>query len=473
MKKAIFILRSGLKHYRDIQFDKALYYDPENNTLYPRSEKITDEDEVVLIDSNIVTGKTMLKAFKSLNLKREKTLFAGSYKGEYAEKFLDIRLPAPEIKGYIIALAGSSGTGKSFIAKGLEIYRRIKQYKIGYAAKELGAGLYGEAIDEEDNPFAVSEKFLEMYDIFDRLIIVDGVKSLHQLIHISYALNRPYFLFYVESDRKELMYRFRNDPDDVYHREREALFKERLEELKKHSIAVINTSDFNSFAPLVEVLEKLGIKCMKREWGWDIWGIKHIWLDIYEKYAYGEKKIEPINSPDMHQSYIEKYGLEGPTKEIVMLTATSFRIIDDILDEHDTRRGNLSHWKKHGILDSLIDASALLQQARKIAQQTGFLKEYDEMFKRVINAVRYEIDVEEGHAEYKTVEDWIKAAEREAAFREFIGILKGEDPKEYYLQGLKAQAKDDLIGAAKFGRKDTDAKLKRPLFKKEFANIVK
>lgn len=469
----MFILRSGLKHYRDIQFDKALYYAPENNTLYPRSEKITDEDEVVLVDSNIVTGKTMLKAFKSLNLKREKTLFAGSYKGEYAEKFLDIRLPAPEIKGYIIALAGSSGTGKSFIAKGLEIYRGIKQYKIGYAAKELGEGLYGEAIDEEDNPFAVSEKFLEMYNISDRLVIVDGVKSLHQLIHISYALKMPYFLFYVDSDRKELMYKLRNDPDDVYHKEREALFKSRLKELKEHSLAVINTSNFETFASLAKILENFGYSCKKREWGYDIWGTKHIWLDIYEKYAYGTKEIELINTPDMHQSYIEKYGLEGPAKEIVMLTATSFRIIDDILDEHDTRRGNPSHWKKYGILDSLIDASALIQKTRKIAQQTGFLKEYDEMFKRVINAVRYEIDVEEGRAEYKTVEDWIRAAEREAAFREFIGILKGEDPKEYYFQGLKAQAKDDLIGAAKFGRKDTDRKLKRPLFKEEFANIVK
>jgi hypothetical protein len=268
------------------------------------------------------------------------------------------------------------------------------------------------------------------------------------------------------------MYKIRKDPDDVYHKEREALFKERLEELKKHSIAVISTSNFETFVPLVEVLENLGYPCKKREWGFDIWGTKHIWLDIYEKYAYDTKEMEPINAPDMHRSYIEKYGLEDKTGEIIMLTATSFRIIDDILDEHDTRRGKPAHWKKYGILDSLIDASALLQQARKVARQTGFLKEYDEMFKRVINAVRYEIDVEEGRAECRTAEDWIRAAEREAAFREFIGILKGEDPGEYYLRGLKAQAKDDLIGAAKFGRKDTDKKLKRPLFKEEFDNIL-
>jgi len=475
MKKAIFILYSALKHYYDIQFDKALYYDPKNRTLYPLNEKINNEDEIIIVDSNVVTGKTILKTFENLKLKKQNVLFAGSFKGEYAKKILDIYIPPPEIKGYIIALAGNSGTGKSFIARTLELYRGIKQYKIGYAAKELNPGLYGENIDEKNNPFVVSEKFLQIYnfDNSNKLIIVDGVKSLYQLIHISYALKKPYFLFYVDYNKSEIMCRYRNDPDDIYYQERKNFFKYQLKELKKHSIATINISNFNTLFPIATVLNNLGFKCVKREWGWDIWGTKHIWLDIYEKYAYNEKNnIELINTPDFHKSYIEKYNLNNIAKEIIMLTATSFRIIDDILDEHDTRNNNPSHWKKYGIFESVIDACALLQKARKLAKEIGYIKEYDEMFKKVISAVRYEIDVEEGRTEYKTLDDWIKSAEREAAFRKFIGILKGENPEKYYWQGLKAQAKDDLIGAEKFGRKNTDKKLKRPLFKREFISLT-
>ncbi|MBC7106412.1 MAG: hypothetical protein H5T97_10760, partial [Firmicutes bacterium] len=37
-------------------------------------------------------------------------------------------------------------------------------------------------------------------------------------------------------------------------------------------------------------------------------------------------------------------------------------------------------------------------------------------------------------------------------------------PQEYYREGLRAQAKDDLRGAAKGGRENTDARLKRPLW---------
>lgn len=467
MITAVFILNSGLKHYNKIKFDKALYYDPKNKELYPKDSKIDKNDTIILVDNNVATGKTLIDTMENLGLKRNEVLFAGSYIGNYPEKFLDIKLEPVKINGYIIAFAGDSGVGKSLISKGLELYRGIKQYKIGYAARELNPGLYGENIDEAKNPYTVSEKFLQMYKINDPIIIIDGIKNIIQLTHISYALNRPYFLFNVASDNKEIMYSIRQDKDDAYYKERREYFKNGLQELQKYGSA-INTSDFNTFVKLAEVLNNLGYTCKKREWGYDIFGTKHIWLDIYEKYAYSNKQIKLINKPEMHTRYVKKYGLDGKQEELIMYTATSFRIIDDILDEHDIRNNKPSHWKQYGLLMSEIDASALIQKARKIAEEIGYLQEYDKMFRQTIDAVRYEIDIEERKREYKTFNDWLKVAEKETAFRSFIGLLKHEDPHKYYIQAIKAQIKDDLIGAKKGGRKDTDTALSRPLFKKEF-----
>ena len=146
---------------------------------------------------------------------------------------------------------------------------------------------------------------------------------------------------------------------------------------------------------------------------------------------------------------MEKYGLRGEAAKMVQEVATAFRFIDDILDEHDTRWEKPARWVETSPVEALAEAEILTTKALKRAERLGCRKEFLEMFEAVLDAVYYEIDVEEGRAEFISEEDWKRAAGREAHFRAFIGYLKGEDPVKYYQEGLKAQMKDDVMGAEK------------------------
>ena len=158
--------------------------------------------------------------------------------------------------------------------------------------------------------------------------------------------------------------------------------------------------------------------------------------------------------------------VKGEAAKMVQEVATAFRFIDDILDEHDTRWEKPARWVETSPVEALAEAEILTTKALKRAERLGCRKEFLEMFEAVLDAVYYEIDVEEGRAEFISEEDWKRAAGREAHFRAFIGYLKGEDPVKYYQEGLKAQMKDDVMGAEKGERENTDERLKRPLWQK-------
>jgi hypothetical protein len=113
-------------------------------------------------------------------------------------------------------------------------------------------------------------------------------------------------------------------------------------------------------------------------------------------------------------------------------------------------------------------------KAYSICDRLGVGKQFLEMFEKVVDAVEYELLVEDGREENMGFDSWLRAAEREAAFREFLATLAGcpEKGGEFRAWGLKAQAKDDLLGSTKGGREDTEKKLNRILFKPEWEPLL-
>lgn len=259
----------------------------------------------------------------------------------------------------------------------------------------------------------------------------------------------------------------RRDPDDSYAAERKALFQGSLDRLRA-AFTNISAADFWSLEPVARVLERFGFPCPRREWGWDIFGTKRVWLDVYRKLSLDDRyaSAEPDPDIDYHTRYAAKYGLAGRASDLVRDAATAFRLVDDVLDEHRVRWGRPSCWAKSSCVEALGNAAVLTARARLAARALGIETQFLRMFEDVLGAVYYEIDVEEGRARFATAADWERAARREACFRAFIGFLKGEDPEAYYREGLRAQMEDDLRGATKGGRKNTDVPLNRPLWQR-------
>lgn len=473
-RAAVFIYRGGLVYWFDIEADRKFVYCPDEGRIYPEF-CASDWDEVILVDRNVTTGRTLERARLKLNIPEEKCIKAGSVVGDYGRKVVDIELDRDGLSGYILSFSGPAGVAKTFLAKGIAHYRGIPYYKVGRYARILGAGRYGERLAEieSEDPFILVKLMaddMKRCSSNDPLVIVDGLKNMKSAIFLSYVLKRPLIGFYVDADFKERMIRWRQDEDDAYAVERAKLFKDGLEELRR-SFTEITTSDFATLKPLAEVLERFGYASTLRVWGWDVFGTKRIWLDVYKRYVLEGRIVNAkldakCRSIVYHHRYVEKYGLRGEAAKMVQEVATAFRFIDDILDEHDTRWEKPARWVETSPVEALAEAEILTTKALKRAERLGCRKEFLEMFEAVLDAVYYEIDVEEGRAEFISEEDWKRAAGREAHFRAFIGYLKGEDPVKYYQEGLKAQMKDDVMGAEKGERENTDERLKRPLWQK-------
>ncbi len=195
-----------------------------------------------------------------------------------------------------------------------------------------------------------------------------------------------------------------------------------------------------------------------------------------------EKKIEISNDFKkyiFHKNYPERLKKQGiildeKRSEIVNLLASGFRMIDDFLDEHSIRENQIAFWRKNGIIKTIYYATLMTVRAYNLAEKEGLSKEFREMFRRVIDGVFYELKIEDGLEECKDYKDWLKAAEREIAFREFLAYLAKvpERVNEFREWAIKAQIKDDLLGAEKGGREDTEIRLKRPIFKREWLKEV-
>ena len=495
MKKAtVYLLKGGLKNFRSPQEgEQAFYWDPKEKILYPTGKKLEDFDEFELVEANIATGRGALEAVRELKLPRERTKIRGNAETKFGERFVDILEPSarPDPERVLIAFAGKPGSMKSFLSRGLEMSQRIPTVQIGKELQKItDVGDYGEELFEQEqkNPYIVGEILLRLIQerSKEKVIIIDGVKSYETALFLSYATHRPIFLFSAEIN-EELRREFgelRLDKDDYFAKERDEMFGEGLRKLKDYAYSELDMGDWRTLEPLSEVLEGLEFRTTRILDIPNPFGSKQPFLELYRRNV--EKLIakktevgKDFSEYIFHKNYperLKKHGvnLNQERAEVVNLVASGFRMIDDFLDEHTTREGQPTSWQQEGIVKSIYHATLMTVKAHNIAEKKGLSKEFQEMFRRVIDGVFYELRVEDGIEECKEYKDWLRAAEREVAFREFLAHLGGtpERVNEFREWGIKAQIKDDLLGAEKHGRENTETRLKRPIFKREWLDEI-
>jgi hypothetical protein len=489
MKATIYLLRGGLKHFRlPREGEQPFYWDPREKRLYPTDKRLEDFEEFELVEANITTGREILRAMRELGLPRERTRIRGNAETKFAEGLVDIPEPPPrpDPERSLIAFAGRAGTMKSFLSRGLGMCHGIPVLQVGKELRKMtDLGDFGEKLFEKErkNPYLVGEMIFPLIQgRQEKVIIVDGVKSYETVLFLSYASHRPLFLFFVEMDeglRRETI-SLRLDEDDRFAERRDRMFEEGLEKLREQAYAVLNMDDWRTLEPLCTVLRQLGFRTTSILDLPNPFGSKRPLLELYRRNV--EKLIErgrviegDFSRYVFHRNYPErlrKHGivLDEEGTELVNLTASAFRMVDDLLDEHTVREGRVAFWRQEGIIRTIYYATLMTVRAYNLAERKGLSGEFREMFRRVIGAVSYELRVEEGIEECRGYGDWLRAAEREAAFREFLAHLSGkpERAREFREWGIRAQMKDDLLGAEKYGRENTEIRLRRPIFRREW-----
>ncbi len=491
---AVFVLKGGLKHLRHFREGYGLaYLFPESGRLVPLP-KSRDYDEVVLVDSTAASGLTLLKCKRLLEEMGFKNVKLAAYPlTKHAEALLDIRLPRQEPSGVAVFVAGLPGSGKSAAARGLAEALGASYVKWGREVqKRFDVGLYGEALwkIEAENPFVVAER-LVLDGVFDGVgpaVVVDGVKSIWQMVYVSYTTLKAAVPLYVSAppEARRLIVSARGMPDDAYDAERTALFAKLLQEVEAASIIIRMDSKLLE-EPAARAFKALGVSPLIR-------GYFNPFITkkaLLESWFGAWSKAEGIDSPlvdawisqldiPIHRGYVERLKRRGAevgeaVANVVSLFATAVRIIDDILDEHTVRlyseEGAVAEawWVKRGIYLAVVDSVALMIKAGREARRLGAERELVSTAAKMVEAVKLELELERA-GRPPTLADWLKAAEREAAFRELAYGLAGLDREAGYVEGLAAQIKDDLRGAIKGGREDTEARLNRPLIQRACAH---
>jgi len=531
----VYILYSGLRHMDWIRTCLSQYriheffYDEKRDTLYPSispeyspfdsqivfkdpeimdkacREKLKEITTVYLVDNNSVTANTLIRAVRKLNLDWDKVVFASTPQTDLASTVVDVHLPQPIIRGYLIAITGHAGAGKSRVAAGIANEMGVRHIKWGEYAGQF-AGKYGEELIEIEraNPYFIANIVVDdLIRCDDPVLVIDGIKHPEQLSFLSNALVRPTSLIFIDisEDTRKRAIALRSMPDDVYDDERRKIFEENMVKLKRHAAVVLKIDDeWNN--PLFEkLLAAHGLKVRKHKFGVNYFITKRNLLESYRMTCLKPKPIGRLMYIDprefdelFHKSYVQRVEkelgvkLDEDRKNLIIYTATSFRIIDDIIDEHTVRDGKPAWWAVRGVFKSIIDAVELVLHSRFLAEKLGIHDEYTTMFNRVVDSVMVELEMEEGAVRWADSKQgrsgnsnsgnkraWFRAAGREAWFRWFLARLVGKPDMagEMYLDGLKAQVKDDVLGKEKGGRENTDDALNRPLFQDFFPDIAK
>jgi hypothetical protein len=301
------------------------------------------------------------------------------------------------------------------------------------------------------------------------------------MICFSYATLKAASPLYVSAppEVRRLVVSLRSMPDDAYDEERAALFAQSLREVELSNIAVRTGSKFLE-DPAASVFKALGASPFIRG-RFNSFVTKKVLL---ESWLEAWTRAERIDSPlvdawisqlrvPIHRGYVQRLRRRGAevgeaAAEAISLSATAVRIIDDILDVHTVRlhseegAATENWWARRGIYLAVVDSVALMAKARWAARMLGAERELISTAARMVEAVKVELELEKT-GKPPTLADWLKAAEREADFREFTHSLAGLDQEAGYVEGLITQIKNDLWGATKGGREDTDARLGRQL----------
>jgi len=463
MKKVLFIWRSGLKFYELFENYPCAIYDPKTGKLL--YGEVKPDEKVIIVDDEVASGVTLMKIIKNLKLKDYEiaSFSIGSFKVDVPLRQLPIRKP-------FLCFFGLPASGKSLIAHGFSKYLSAPIVKWGKFAKPY-AGLYGEKLREieEKDPFFLARKvyhFVKEQKYEDKVVILDNPKNEYQITFLSFVLRKPAIPICVEIDeeKRKKVLKLRNDDDDAYSEERDQLFINGIEKLKKHSVVV--RLDANDHSEAVELLKRHGLYDGKGFYPNTLF-YKPAILDFIYKVSVEEKTLPEDPTPEIPEHYFkhyeERYGRlvkDERKKKIAVLLSVAYRLIDDVLDEHETRLYHPAYHVEKSIFDAVYLASTLILHAKHLllpSERREFLK----MTKTIYEAVSLELELEITGRK-PNEREYFKTLEREGAFRYFLYFLAGRDPLEGWKEGIKAQIEDDLKGSRKYGREDTEERLNRP-----------
>jgi len=493
-------MRKGLSLLQD--FWRAVKKIPDYPVYVNRGRRtvkgyIPAADRYYILDANVVTGNTIKivceHILNNIN-RRAEVVKVGTAQSTLGERVLDIVLPARQsiLDKYAVFICGYPLSGKTMLARMLSYFSGFKYYKWSkYIPRDTG--LYGERLAEveEKDIFYTARAFVEKSGVLSEradFIVVDGAKHLEHIEYVSYLTRRPAIVVWVEIDSeiRSVLLQCRGDPDDKYDQKRLELFRAGLEEIRRNSHIKV---DYCTLSGVRELLELLGLRgagsrysipCPTKEVFLDI--LLHEVLDRSRTYI----PIAEVHTSGSYARKLKKLGVEdGALLEHVENIRRGFKVIDDIIDEDTIRDRAPALWTEIGVFPALLTGISYLQIARNQAMSIGVYTHFSEMLRSVVEAVRLEIRFEEHGWETVSRELWIKAAEREACFRRYLALLSGRAEIQWnmYLDGLRAQMVDDVLGLNKEDRVGTEVDLNRPLITRvvpitgervrEVSNIIK
>ena len=443
---------------------------------------VPHDGHYVVVENNLATGRTLRAVVEHLRARfpgARVTTF-GTARTEVGKRLLDICLNAGEslLDRYLVAIVGFSGSGKSLVA---HLFRGFNCPVYKWAKYLPGdPGRYGEALAELEarDPYALPRHFVHASGILEetaRIVVLDGTKDWAQVQFVSFVTRRPAFVVWTEwSDEgtRQRIVAARGDGDDHFDEERRRLFAERLESLRSRAMfRVVLDGDL---ADLFHLYDLIGLEPAGRVVR-QPWASKAQVLD----WALYEARKGRVTFPTWREvpttgSYARKLARMGLTDpfwaEHVETIRRGFKVLDDVLDEDEHRDGQPALWREIGLIPAVGTGIAYLQQAAVQAKERGLFDRYLRMLEEVADAVRAEVEVEEGRAK-PTPDLWLRVARREAAFREYLAELAGRPPGVGYLDGLRAQMIDDVLGLDKEGRRGREREVGRPLFQDFFGGV--
>ncbi|HIE39442.1 MAG TPA: hypothetical protein EYP77_10330 [Anaerolineae bacterium] len=450
----------------------------------PAGERIVGyvppDDRYVVVENNVATGRTLRAVVRHLRAKFPHagiTTF-GTARTVIGQRILDVCIdvsPAPPIDRYMIALGGFPGSGKSLLTHFIGDFG-CPCYKWSDCLPD-DIGRYGENLArlEIEDPYLLPRRFISSSGILDdlaRVVVVDGAKSPEQIDFISFATHRPAFIVWVEwgsEEMRRLAVSARGDDDDRFDEERKRLFAPRLERLRRR--AEFHVALDGSLASLFDLYDLLGFRpagrFIRQPW------VSKVRVLDWALHEVGKGRVTlpvfaPVPTTGSYARKLARMGIEDPFwHRHVETVRRGFKVLDDILDEDPVRDGRPSLWKEIGLIPAAATGIAYLQQAGVQAEKAGWFEHYMKMIQDTADAVQGEIEVEEGQIR-PTPELWLRVARREAVFREYLARIAGRAPGSGYLDGLRAQAVDDLLGENKEGREGRERALRRPLFREIF-----
>ena len=445
-----FLWRGGVKHWLRLTCGGGKFvWNPRHRTWIgpvPRPGA-----RIILVDDDVWSGTTLLCARDALRHQGYDVAgFAANVRGRVALPGL-IRLPAPVPRAPLVSVSGRPGTGKSALAH--QFAEASGGAHVRWAGFVASPGRCGEqaARAEAEDPLVFARRAAALLASADPQgwIILDGPKSWTAVQFLAYALNRPLIPVFVEGDEetRRMVVRWRGDADDQFDAERDALFRERFEELRQHSFVLDpNAPDHGG---VVDALAAHGLR-LPLTVGNTVIGkeflVKLVLREV-QAVAHGEAPDIPEDLV-FHHRYSQRYGVPGREAQTVDLTASAFRIIDDIIDEHETRRiadedGSVRYmrsvWREIGLWNAVIWAVAMLRTARARAADK---RAFDGMLRRVADATLVELKAERD-ARAMTPQEYAASLDKEIAFREWVASLAGYDRGKAREDAIIAQRKND------------------------------